>query len=137
MELQQTLQEIFPGEASASDRLRRVFARAIGKDRIPTRQKISDILAGRRDLPQAVAEVLEDMVAEESVKAALRDVWDRFGASVLWSLPRDFVLDPNHLEEVAEELRHGNLEAFRTSARLMGMRRTSGRKQTETQHAAA
>lgn len=61
------------------------------------------------------------MVGQDEIKAALLDVWDRFGASVLWSLPRDFVLDPSHLEEVAEELRHGNLESFRTSAKLMAL----------------
>lgn len=118
MNLPNLLNDAFQDEAALSDKLRRLFETSGGKSSIPSRQKISDILAGRRELPRSAATVLQQLTVRAKVRSALKEAWDRFGASVLWSMSKEFALDPENLEAVAEELRYGNLEAFRASADL-------------------
>lgn len=97
---------------SSSDRLRRLLAMSSSRGAKPARQKVSDILAGRRPLPAGASRVLAALEARAALRELLEDAWERFGATVLWSLDRGFALEPDHAEVIAEELRHGSTEAF-------------------------
>jgi hypothetical protein len=99
-------------EGSSSDRLRRLLALSAPDGAQPARQKVSDILAGRRPLSAGASRVLAALEARAALRGLLEDAWEKFGATVLWSIDRSFALDPDHAEEIAEELRHGSTEAF-------------------------
>jgi hypothetical protein len=136
-DLRDRIDRAIPGEASPGDKLRRLHAQALGQGSVPRRQKISDMLAGRREPPSAVLAKLEKIEAERRLRDALAEAWDRFGVSALWSTPRDYALDPDNAEGVAEELRHGSLDAFRAAAGIRRLAEALEAKRRETVDALA
>jgi len=110
------LDRLFPGEARSSDRLRCLLASA---GMSLTRQKISDILAGRRSLPQKAEHELAILEAKQDLRELLQIAWHEFGVSVFWSCSQAFVMAPENACAVAEELRHGNRNAFLHADRVI------------------
>jgi hypothetical protein len=132
----QRLEVAMAEEGSSSDRLRRLLALSSPDGAQPARQKVSDILAGRRPLPAGAEHVLAALEARAALRRLLEDAWERFGATVLWSIDRGFALDPAHAEEIAEELRHGSTESFLHADLVLRAKSELDRRQA-VDHAAA
>ncbi|MCE6957863.1 hypothetical protein LAZ40_02170 [Cereibacter sphaeroides] len=117
-ELRHRLDRSVPGDMSPTDKLRHVFRLSREDGVTPSRQKLNDMLAGRRPVPAEARATLRELEARAELQDALSEAWSRFRASVFWSVSREFVLEPAHAMAVADELRHGSLDAFRQGARI-------------------
>lgn len=108
--------------ATASDKLRQLFALAGDQERLPSRQRICDFLAGRRQLPPAAERHLQVLEMRARLHLRLEGAWAKHGTKILWSMNPQSACDPSLAHLVARELQHGNMEALRDAREIMEMK---------------